>query len=158
MTPRITPVPVRYGQYLRDDAAAVVAAGTSHETWMALLRRFEGAVEYGLRVFDPAREAEPATAVRTGTEYMAALARRTRGPADRVEAVLSVLRPAVSDLVLEERSEPLRTAHGLVSVAHLLHATAAVEYGAAIEGVRKQLPELRLLSTGPWPPYSFVAR
>ena len=38
-----------------------------------------------------------------------------------------------------------------------LHAARLEAYHAAMEKVRAQLPHLRLLSSGPWPPYSFVA-
>jgi hypothetical protein len=158
MTPVVTPVPVRFGQYFADAAAARESIGTSHEKWLALLVRFAGTVELGLRVFDPARAPEAETTpAGSGSEYMARLQRRQRGPAEAVSVTTVALHDALAGIVLEERVSPLRTAHGVVSVAHLLHAAQLEAYHAAVERVRAQLPHLRLLSSGPWPPYSFVA-
>ncbi len=161
MTPDVTPVPVRFGQYFSDAAAAVASVSTSHEKWCGLLDRFAGAVEYGVRIFDPAtppvEDRPPAAAsAGTGTAYLEAIARRRRGPEATIAKVGEVLERDIGGLVREQRSEPLRTEHGVLSVAHLLHASNTEPYRAAMERVRAQLPHLRLLSSGPWPPYSFV--
>ena len=58
MTSDVTPVPVRFGQYFTDDAVLRESIGTSHEKWLILLARVAGAVECGVRVFDPEREPE----------------------------------------------------------------------------------------------------
>jgi hypothetical protein len=171
-----TPVPLRFGQALRDDADAEKALRTSHEKWAALLEKFEGAVEFGIRVFDPARDstvdapsvdatgvdatdvaatdvAAPAT---RGRQYMAELARRIGGSDSARRDLVNAMRREVARHVIEERMEALRTAHGVASVAHLVHRANADAYREGIEAVRLLVPGLRLLSTGPWPPYSFV--
>jgi hypothetical protein len=166
-----TPVPLRFGQSLHDDADAEKALRTSHEKWAALLEKFEGAVEFGIRVFDPARDrtvdapsvdatgvaatdvAAPAT---RGRQYMAELARRIGGSDSARRDLVNAMRREVARHVIEERMEALRTAHGVASVAHLVHRANADAYREGIEAVRLLVPGLRLLSTGPWPPYSFV--
>jgi hypothetical protein len=158
MTETVTPVPIRFGQWLSDEEAARASLRTSHEEWLTLLGRFAGAVEYGIRIFDPAREA-PADGAEpkpvTGTEYMAALARKQSAGAGS-QAVAALAR-AVEGVILEEKVEPLRTAHGIASVAHLVRNSRLDAYRSAVEAARAEMPRLRLLSTGPWPPYSFVA-
>ena len=160
-----TPVPLRFGQWLENEDAVRAALSTSHEKWAGLLDRFQGRVEFGLRVFDPARaEVDPAAPHHSGTAgsggsgtaYMAELARRIGGPKAAREGVVSALNEALSGLELEERVEALRTAHGVASVAHLVHRADIDAYRDAVDAVRARLLRLRLLSTGPWPPYSFV--
>jgi hypothetical protein len=156
MTQEVTPVPVRFGQWLRDDAALRESIRTSHDDWMERIRTFGGAAEYGIRIFDPAREADEAAATATtGTEYMAALARKQKRAGEQSEAV-AALSAAVSGLVADEKIEALRTGHGVASVAHLVHPANLDAYREAVDQVRTRMPELRLLSSGPWPPYSFV--
>jgi hypothetical protein len=175
MTAEVTPVPLRFGQYFSDEADAIASISTSHEKWQALLLRIAGAVEYGVRVFEPERETaeeaggsparDPSIEERDsaavpgggpGSRYLAALAQRKRGPEAAARAVLESMAKEMDGLLLEQRSQPLRTEHGVLSVAHLLHPREAAQYQAALERVRAQLPHLRLLSSGPWPPYSFV--
>lgn len=161
ITDEITPVPIRFGQWFRDDAAAIDAVSTSHTQWMALLERFRGAAEYGVRIFDPEQRTPESTespAPTTGTEYMAALAARARVTAATAELEpVAALRAATESLVAAEKTEPLRTAHGIASVAHLVHRSRSEAYLHALDVVRSQQPQFRFLSTGPWPPYSFVA-
>jgi hypothetical protein len=156
MTDAVTPIPLRFGQWFGSDAAARDALRTSHEKWAGLLERFAGAVEYGVRVFEPDRAAETTSAAVTGAQYMASLAQRARAESTREHEALAALRAATAGLVMDERVEPLRTAHGVVSVAHLLHASHADAYRAAVDGVGAVMTRLRLLSSGPWPPYSFI--
>ncbi|MEO5511062.1 MAG: GvpL/GvpF family gas vesicle protein [Longimicrobiales bacterium] len=161
MTPRITPVPARFGQYFADERTALESLGTSHEKWLALLSRFEGAVEFGLRIFEPGRagpaDVDTEVTAASGTRYMEMLAARVRGTGAAAARASAALEAAVSGLVIDQRSEPLRTSHGVLTVAHLLHASDATAYRHAIDRVREELPGLRLLSTGPWAPYSFVS-
>lgn len=131
---------------------------TSHTKWVELLERFAGAVEFGIRVFDPEREAGTVPAEGgTGTAYLKGLASK-QGADERTRAqVLTALRDGVSGVVLDERWEALRTTHGVMSLAYLVHRSRANAYNQAVDNVRGSLRSLRLLSTGPWPPYSFVA-
>ena len=152
-----TPVPVRFGQWLADDAAARAVLDADHARWTALLDMFVGCAEFAIRIFDPAGAPSPEDArPKTGREYMAALAVRVAGPVARQEEAVAPLRDALGAAIRAERLEPLRTAHGVASVAYLVHRAHFDAYHTAVERVRTTMPHLRYLSTGPWPPYSFV--
>jgi hypothetical protein len=168
-TAEMTPIPLRFGQWVSDEATAGSMLMTSHEKWVARLQLFRGAAEYGIRIFEPGREASApdapdapdaadaaAKAGGSGTAYMNALARRVGGEKRAAEAAQAVLQDATAGIVLAERSDPLRTPHGVLTVAHLLHRRDEDVYRAALDQARARLPGLRLLSSGPWPPYSFV--
>jgi hypothetical protein len=162
MTPVTTPVPMRFGQWLDDEAAAVAVLSASRMRWETLLEKFAGAVEYGIRIFDPARNdrteggAATEAAHGSGRAYMEALVRKAGGEHAVADRVLTELAAALGGLVIDQQTEALRTAHGLLSVAHLVHLARADAYREAVDAVRSRMPELRLLSSGPWPPYSFV--
>lgn len=156
-TETMTPVPLRFGQWVSAEQDARAVLLTSHKKWLELLSRFAGATEFGIRVFDPAQSAEPDAAPRgTGTAYMRALASRQNAGAETRAQVLAALHDALAGVVIDERSEPLRTAHGVLSVAYLVHRSHMNAYNERVDKVRGGLGALRLLSTGPWPPYSFV--
>jgi hypothetical protein len=92
----------------------------------------------------------------SGTAYMKALAAKQNAGAAARSQVMAALRDGLSGVILDERSEALRTEHGVLSVAYLVHRSRMNAYNQAVDDVRAGLGTLRLLSTGPWPPYSFV--
>jgi hypothetical protein len=160
----VTPVPLRFGQRLDSADAVRELIAREHERWTGLLLLFRGALELGLRAIDPAREATAqvvrATHAESGREYLEQLARRRaleRGAIEEAERVASQVRHVLGPLVLRERVEPLRTPHGIASIAHLVEYAKLDEYRSRIARAREALPALRLLASGPWPPYSFVA-
>jgi hypothetical protein len=167
MSPRVTPVPLRFGQWLPDAAAVCGSIGKDAPHWLDLLHRFAGHAEYGVRIARAGHEDEPHTArdvhpgrEHTGKEYMALLARRHAATAEwkaaaaRIAAdLLAITDAAVSDSRIEL---PARVDE-MVSLALLIPAARAAHYSAALDRFRSQRQDLRFLCTGPWPPYSFVA-
>jgi hypothetical protein len=156
-----TPVPMRFGQWF-DAADAAVEKVLEHETrWSMLLARFAGRAEYGVVV----STAEPLVAARdvrpprptTGKAYMAELARKAADTARLREATESAtqwLARHVGALAADTRADT--AADGLVRVAHLVAWTDASAYRSALRAAHAERPDLRLATTGPWPPYSFV--
>ncbi len=158
----VTPLPVRFGQWLENDAALEGALRAREDAYEQALRAVEHAVEYGVRVLDPSLESvapAPATAAVSGTAYMRQLAGRAaeeRELESRGREIAVKLRAVLGSLVRQERIEALPSRHGLVSIAHLVERDCDAEYHTAIELVRRAHPALRFLITGPWPPYSFT--
>jgi hypothetical protein len=163
ITTHVTTVPVRFGQWL--DSALRLDRHLDEKAahYRALLETFAGALEFGLRVLDPARSSEaPAAAERpaTGQAYLQAL--REKLHAHDIDAPhIADLRAAVSHtfagLTRAEQFEPLATRHGLLSASHLVLRADFDEYRARVERLRARFPNLRVLASGPWPPYSFAA-
>jgi hypothetical protein len=159
----VTPVPLRFGQWLGDAAAVRRELERASGQWLTLLARFEGHAEYGVRVTagsapaapDAARDVRPVQ--NSGTEYMAGLARRQAEAAHRHaegERIAAMIQARAASMIRDSRSEPLATPGGVVSLAHLVAWGDVDAYHAVMQQV-SHLTTLRLLCTGPWPPYSF---
>jgi hypothetical protein len=169
MDERSTPVPFRFGQRLADDAAVRAELERRAAHWSALLDRFAGHVEFGVRLEAGAartddgagqwaREMQTSTA-KPGTAYMEALARRQAEAAQRSqegERVAAQIRTGAADVIRDSRSEPLTTPGGLITMAHLVAWSGVTTYHASVDAARGAHPDLRFHCTGPWPPYSFV--
>jgi hypothetical protein len=167
MSPRVTPVPLRFGQWLADADAVCRSIGTDAPRWLELLDGFAGHAEYGVRIARTGHTDAPQTArdvhpghEHTGKEYMALLARRHAATAEwkadaaRIAAdLLATTGAAVSD----SRVELPSGADAMVSLALLIPVVRAADYHEMLGRFRSQRQELRFLCTGPWPPYSFVA-
>ncbi len=162
VTETITPVPIRFGQWLDTTAALEKHVEPNAVRYTTLLRRFAGTLEFGLRVLDPDRSAQvlPPPQPISGMAYMTALRDQLRGAeldAPDIAAVRATLHAGFDGSVREEQFEPLRTTHGLLSVAHLVERAGFDEYRARLGLIRDAWPRLRFLASGPWPPYSFAA-
>lgn len=163
MTAHITPVPLRFGQWFasRDDAVERVVADAAE--WAALLARFAGRAEYGVRVLHAAPEAERDVhpdSPKSGKDYMAGLARKqaqATGRREDGERIASGLTARLEGLTVDERVEYPPAGDVLVTLAHLVAWEAADEYHGVIREFCDAAPNVRFVATGPWPPYSFVA-
>jgi gas vesicle protein GvpL/GvpF len=126
-------LPVRYGTRFpsEEDAARVIAERC--EPLAAALDRVRGAVELSVRVVLPGSSSEAAreSARRAVQEPLGALAR------------------ARSERAPQAPDELLRA-------AYLVELGAVATFAALVARLEADLPELRLLCTGPWPPYSFT--
>jgi hypothetical protein len=164
ITEAVTPVPLRFGQWLEDEAALRRAVGERLSDYRAQLAQFAGCLEFGLRLIDPAgaeKARDVHTSARTsGREYMQALRESSRlaeQQRQRAEQVRARVQESLRDLVRAERVQDERTAHAVVTLSHLVARPQFDEYRARARRLRTVFPELRLLLSGPWPPYSFAA-
>ena len=162
VTDTVTPVPIRFGQWLESTPALLELLAQNAGRYTTLLAQFAGALEFGLRVLDPDRPSRVSTTAEaaSGTAYLTALRDQLRGAEldqPEIAALRAVLHEAFEDTVKSEQFEPLRTSHGLLSVTHLVDRSRFDAYRATVVRVRAQQPQLRFLATGPWPPYSFAA-
>lgn len=163
-----TPVPLRFGQWLADETAVRECLAERAETWRTQLAELAGTAEYGVRVVDPALE-NTAQDVRpdrsgTGRAYLESLAGRDSERGRRVDIGVAVaewlerrLKGHAGSLVLRARVDPLESAHGLVSIAHLVRRADDAVYRSALAAAIEERPELHFLTSGPWPPYSFAS-
>lgn len=164
LTPTVTPIPLRFGQQLADAEAVRGQIARQTACWRERLALLAGALEFGIRVIDPAA-ARAARDVRPppetgGRAYLEQLASRRAGEREvreEVDRVAGVLSRAVERVALRQQVEPLRTGRGVASIAHLVPRASFSDYRQCIGRARSELPSLRLLVSGPWPPYSFAA-
>jgi hypothetical protein len=96
----------------------------------------------------------------SGRAHMEALARRLalddRGQAAG-ERLAAEIRERAGGLIVDARQQFLRSEHGIVTLAYLVAWSDADAYHAVMQNIRGEHGDLRLLLSGPWPPYSFVA-
>ena len=163
VTPEVTPVPLRFGQWTEDWTVFDGAVREKAEWYRERLSVFAGAMEFGLRVLRP-QATGPARDVReiqatTGAEYMKALHARVtaeRSAREKIDEVSAGISEVLGDLTREARLEEARTPHGVISVSHLVSRDDFDEYRQRAQGLRMRFPELRFLISGPWVPYSFA--
>jgi hypothetical protein len=125
-------LPVRYGTRLPDEAHVVAAVAERHDALLAALDRVRDATELSLRV------AAPPEAPATG------------GAAQRIHEHLAAQARMATQLDTHESADLLRA-------AYLVDRDAGEAFTAAVAAEQRDNPDLRLLCTGPWPPYSFAA-
>ena len=159
MTETVTPVPLRFGQWFPTEAAAVLAAERDSTQWCELLARFAGAAEYGLRILSPDGAARLLHRERTGggAAYLRSRARDRVGALDEAgRAAADLVRERLGRHTRAEKARPSTNVSGGIEVAHLVAHEQREPYLAGVEALRAEHSQLRFLSSGPWPPYSFV--
>ena len=136
-------LPVRFGTRVADPEAAARALAPRTGELAAGLARVRGAVELAVRVH--ARTPEEPPQVTGGREYMEAKAVRTRAATALYEPLAALARAAVIQ-------------HGweLLRAAFLVDRDAVGGFSRRVTELQEEHPELALLCTGPWPPYSLA--
>jgi Gas vesicle synthesis protein GvpL/GvpF len=142
-------LPVRYGTRLEDDAAAAHAIAARRDALATALDRVRGAVELSLRVV-PADAHAALGAAASGTEYLRERA-RAAGALDRVATAVHEPLAALARASTSRTIDPVE-----LRAAYLVDRDAVEAFADRVAALQSEHPELRLLCTGPWPPYSFA--
>jgi hypothetical protein len=137
-------LPMRFGTLVEDDEAAVRALDERREELKASLERVRGAVELAVRA-EAARAREDTPAGSSGTEYMRAKAHRT-------EAARLLHEP----LAFLARESIMQPGPELLRAAYLVDRDAVEGFVGLVRRLQATHEDLRILCTGPWPPYSFA--
>ena len=143
-------LPVRYGTLLTDEDAAARVVAEHHDEFRAALDRVRGAIELSLRVVIADHLAPPA--IRSGTEYMRARAR----VGARREAAVATIHEPLSLLARESSQRSVGRPPELLRAAYLVDRGTVECFTGLVERLQTGAPDMQLLCTGPWPPYSFV--
>jgi hypothetical protein len=142
-------LPMRFGSTV-DDEHAVRRFLVEHESsFIAMLDRVSGRVELGVRVLkiSPPLEAAPVV-VASGREYLLAKLQNGRR--------VSGLDEPLAELAVATRHQSPRSADEVLRSAYLVERLAIARFRGTVERLQAAHPELAILCTGPWPPYSFV--
>ena len=164
-------LPVRLATVYSGAAALCAALADHHDELLGALRRVGGRVEWGVKAYAAAEQAEAAVSPAAGEPGpgLAYLQRRrdqlAAGREARAAAVsgaravhagltgkaaAAVVRPPQSAQLSKVRL-PM-----LLNAAYLLDASDGTSFTAAVAAEATAHPELRIELTGPWPPYSFA--
>lgn len=154
-------IPLRYGCVMESESAVIRFLEDHRQEYEALLTRLLGLTEIAVRVLWPARAkilpgapSSPGAAylasVRARYDFANALAPEETQLADRITDLLS-------GCSTEQRREVSSSGHGLlISLYFLTPATYADEFLRKARHIRPP-SAAKLLLSGPWPPYNFVA-
>jgi hypothetical protein len=142
-------VPARFGALHEDAAALRDAVARRTAELESALGRIQGAVELGLRALAPPAHTVAAS---TGNEYMRARLERRRG----VEEIAGELHAPLAAIARDTTKTVAATPRLLFSAAYLVSRDDVPTFREAVADLQESHPELGLVCTGPWPPYSFV--
>ena len=160
-------LPTRFGTVLQREDELDDLLRRSHARIADGLGRVRGCVELGVRVLAPPADevahahasAPPATQPTSGRDYLLARMREERARREseaRAEEVATrlhdLLRAAASDATLRV----LPTPRFLMTGAYLVPRERVEDFRRRVGDAGAINPGLRLLCTGPWPPYHFV--
>lgn len=168
-------LPVRFGTILPDESAVARAIADHYTALVADLTRLGDKVELGLMVLWDTKDVGNADAIEAAAADRAIITRLpASGPGTSYlkarmkeywleESLRSKARELAKDLddtlsahVLEWRYILLPTARLALSAAYLLEPSQVDAFRETFEKVRRFRSDLRLMLSGPWPPYSFV--
>jgi gas vesicle protein GvpL/GvpF len=150
-------LPVRYGTRLDDEAAVARAMEGRRDELAAALRRVRGAVELSVRVMAAGGGAAPSpphpAKSTSGAEY---LRLRAEAEASRDEAARALNDPLA--VLARESAQAQPRPPELFRAAYLVERGAIDSFVAEVGRLQGESPDLAILCTGPWPPYSFAVR
>ena len=143
-------LPARFGRAFATEEELTAAVETKAPALEHGLSRVRGCVEFGLRVLGRESPRQPSTS-RSGVEYMRA---RLDEETERHRLSEEVHRP----LALLARSDArFGGASGdLLHAAYLVPDERTAAFRDRVADLERQHPELTMVCTGPWPPYSFA--
>ena len=146
-------LPVRFGTRVHDETAAARALGERHRELAEALEKVRGAVELSLRVRGERRrdDSESDETVTSGAAYLRARARAVEAQED----VRRTVHRPLAAIARASRQLPAREPTELLRAAYLVDRGAVSVFTDDVARLQQAHPELRLLCTGPWPPYSF---
>jgi len=145
---------IRHGlvvEALLDQDGIAAAARRLRPDVRSRLDSLEGCVEVGVRVVDPRRE-EPAVRAPDGTGYMHAELELSRARDRMVRALHAPLDENASASAVGAPG-----AGGVVHTAsYLVRREAVPAFTRLVDGYAATHPQLTVVCTGPWAPYSFA--
>lgn len=143
-------LPAQFGRAFGDEDELAEAVTTKARELARGLRLVRGCVEFGLRVLGA--DERDAGSSSSGAEYMRArLAEEKRQ--ERLVDQLHEPLARLSRTARLDRSSP----RSLFEAAYLVPAENVAEFRAAVARLETKRPEVAVVCTGPWPPYSFAA-
>lgn len=160
-------LPMRYGCLFGEESQVVELLGVHGEEYAAALRGLDGCVEMGVRILPPTESSvrcPPSSSEIEGASGRAYLTDRAARYAreEEVARALAVVMERLGGALggLAERIETdrgvKRVGRGLCSLYFLVKRGAVESFRREFRRIERAEPA-RLLLSGPWPPYNFVA-
>jgi Gas vesicle synthesis protein GvpL/GvpF len=147
-------LPVRFGTRLEDDAAAARSVAERRVELELALERVRGAVELSVRAVLAEPGPECAEDIGGGADYLRAKRRATVAQ----DAAAGAVHEPLAALARAHVRRPPRLPAETLRAAYLVDRASVGGFTRLVARLDERHPELRLLCTGPWPPYSFAER
>jgi hypothetical protein len=144
-------LPAQLARTFADEEELATAVEARADDFVRGLERVRGCVEFGLRVIDPREPAESRSAASSGADYM----RERLAQVKHLDGLLADLH---APLVRLARANVVTPGAPGLRAAYLVPKRNVPAFREAVEGIEAAHPELAIVSTGPWPPYSFADR
>jgi hypothetical protein len=144
-------LPVRFGEEFADEEALARAVEPKAPALERRLRHVAGFVEVGVQVREPERAAAATGAV-DGLSYMQAKLAARREHDSAIDDLRQELSGRARDVVVSDHAG-LELRH---EAGYLVSRTAVAEFAAGVARYIERHPELAVVCTGPWAPYSFT--
>ncbi|MBM3474238.1 MAG: GvpL/GvpF family gas vesicle protein [Armatimonadetes bacterium] len=169
-----TVLPARFGCVASDERCARDALVDRYTWCLEALRRLRGRVELGVRIlWDPGTEEGQASTRRpqppggrpdgsppgSGRAYLLARLdeeRQWEAQRSRAQALASAVHEPLAELAAESSYRLLVTPRMVLAGAYLVECSRVDDFRRRAQDLAFSRPDLDLLCTGPWPPYSFV--
>ena len=154
-------LPMRFGTKVADDDALreVLAAPDDHNP--PAIDHELGSDDHGVRAQQqhPSRPdtaalpAElPAPVPTTGRAYLEAKIRNGQ----RVDRWIAALHEPLASLAVAISRQPQRGPEEVLRASYLVETAVMARFRSTVERLQRAHPDVAILCTGPWPPYSFV--
>jgi hypothetical protein len=142
-------LPARFGGAHADADALRAAVAERAAELMAALARVRGCVELGVRALAPAGQR---VAAQSGAAYMHGRLEQRK----EIGRLAEELHGPLAALAREATRTVGATERLLLSGAYLVPEGAVAEFRELVERLQSEHPDLTIVCTGPWPPYSFA--
>jgi hypothetical protein len=157
---RQTVIPLRYGCVMESEEQIVQLLEDHHREYEALLGRLRGMTEMGIRLLWSASAAPPPSLAQSpGAAYLTSLRNRYNSQETLIAEEVLLADQIVVQLAgwsTEQRREVSSSHQGrLLSLYFLTPKSGAEEFRKVVRTI--SIPRgVKLLLSGPWPPYNFV--
>jgi len=147
-------LPLRFGSSVEHAEALIAMLAERREEFLAALERVRGAVEISVRAEVSVAPTEaPPPRPQSGTAYLLRRAEEERRERDAAELVHQPLAALARGCVPPASTHDRRQ----FKAAYLVEESGVEAFGNRVGELNTDLEGVRISSTGPWPPYSFVA-
>jgi hypothetical protein len=166
---RLTPLPFRFGMVVSAGQLEAYIA-SRRDSLLSQLARVRNSVEMSVKIIwdaeavkqaalaEVTREGSKSDAQGPGADFLRAKRREIIGDKAlkaRAENLAEWLREKLGDSVREAVAQTLSSEAMAVRASHLVERARLREYRERIAQAREERGDLRFLTSGPWPPYSF---
>jgi Gas vesicle synthesis protein GvpL/GvpF len=148
-------LPLRYGTVLEGVDELLSMMIGRQEEWRRALDRVRGCVELGVRASvrpPPAAVPASSSATESGTEYL----RRRGVEHERAQAVAGAVHAPLAAVASTSDTNLGAGAPPLFAASYLVPDPELDRFKRVLSRLTVDHPELAIVCTGPWPPYSFV--